>query len=292
MRLAHVSDLHLLDLHGVSYKRFLNRRMLGGLNLLLRRAREYRPEILETLVDDLIKEEVDHVAISGDLSNLALEPEFERVFHLLKLIGGWDRVSVVPGNHDYYTFHAADARKFEKYFYPFMFKRDFSDLDVDLYPYTKQIGDVLLIGINSATRTMPLMHYGTVGQRQLDLVEKVLARPEATGSMTVLLLHHTMHRRDMITESTAGLLGRDRLWEVADRHKVDLILHGHDHRGRLWKREHEGHSTQVVCCGSSTRLVEDPTLVARYRIITIEQGRIRRIDTKIYEPESRRFMFE
>jgi len=292
MRLAHVSDLHLLDLHGVSYKRFDNRRMFGGLNLLQRRAKEYRPEILETLDDDVIKEEVDHVAISGDLTNLALEPEYERVFHLLKLIRGSDRVSVVPGNHDYYTFRAAEARKFEKYFYPFMFQRDFSDLDVDLYPYTKQLDEITLIGLNSATRTMPLMHYGTLGQRQLDLVEKALARPGAEGRMTCLLLHHAMHRRDMLTETTAGLLGRDRLWELVDKYKVDLIMHGHDHRGRIWKRDETGHSTQVICCGSSTRLVEDPTLVARYRILTIEQGRIRRIDTKVYQPEGRRFLFE
>ena len=292
MRLAHISDLHLLDLHGVSLRRFMNRRLIGGLNLLVRRAREHRPKILETLVSDLIKEEFDHIVISGDLSNLALEPEFERVFHLVKLLGGWDKASVVPGNHDYYTWHAADTRKFEKYFYPFMFRREFSDLDVDVYPYTKVLGDLLLVGLNSATRTFPPFSYGTLGDRQLDLLERILSGPQAAAMITCLVLHHALHKRDLVTETTSGLLHRDRLLDLIDRFKVDLVLYGHDHRGRITKRAQEGHVSHLVCCGSSTRLVEDPALLARYRIVSIDQGRVRRIDTKVYDPVSRRFTLE
>lgn len=292
MRLAHISDLHLLDLTGVGFRRFMNRRLIGGINLLARRAREYRAEILETLVDDLLKEEVDHVAVSGDLSNLALEPEFERVFHLLRLLGGWDRVSVVPGNHDYYTFKAADSRKFEKYFFPFMFRREFSDLDVDVYPYRKRLGDVLLIGVNSATRTIPPGSYGTIGARQLELLDRILASPEAADAFTCLLLHHPLHHRDRLTEMTSGLLGRDALLGLIDKHRVDLVLHGHDHHARTYKREQSGHATTVICCGSSTRLVEDMQLVARYHIITIDSGRIRRVETRIFDANARRFFPE
>jgi 3',5'-cyclic AMP phosphodiesterase CpdA len=292
MRLAHVSDLHLLDLHGISPGRFFNRRAIGGANLLIRRAREYRPAILETLIDDLLKEEVDHVALSGDLSNLALETEFDRVFHLLKLLGGWNRVSVVPGNHDYYTWGAAETRRFEKVFYPFMFKRDFSDLDVDVYPYVKEIGELKLIGINSATRTIPPLSYGTLGEGQLERVEKILAAPDSSSHLTCLLCHHALHRRDLVTEMSSGLLHRDRLLALIDKYKVDLVLYGHDHRGREWRREQEGHSTLMVCCGSATRLVEEPELLARYRIITLEDGRVRRLETKVYDPSSRRFLWE
>jgi len=292
MRLAHISDLHLLDLHGVSFKRFLNRRAIGGLNLLLRRAKEHRPEILESLIEDLLEEEIDHLVVSGDLSNLALESEFERVFHLLKLVGGRDRVSVVPGNHDYYTWHAADTRKFEKYFYPFMFRREFSDLDVDVYPYTKEVGDVLLVGVNSATRTLPPFSYGTLGDRQLELVEQVLAGREAATRLTCVVLHHALHKRDRLTELTSGLLNREKLLDMVDRHRVDLVLYGHDHRGVIWKRQQGGHTTTMVCCGSSTRLVDDPDLVARYRIVTIDQRRVRRVDTRVYDASIRRFVGE
>lgn len=290
MRLAHISDLHLLDLHGVTYRRFLNRRALGGLNLLLRRAREYRPEIFESLVEDLIKEEVDHVVVSGDVSNLALESEFERGFHLLKLLGGREKVSVVPGNHDYYTWGAADTRRFEKFFFPFMFGTDFSDLDVDVFPYTKLLGDLLLVGVNSATRTIPPWSYGTLGKRQLELVERVLAGREASTRVTCIVLHHTLHKRDRFTEVTSGLVNREKLIELVDRYRVDLVLYGHDHRGVVWKRDQRGHTATMICCGSSTRLVDDPDLIARYRIITIDERRVRRIETKVYDPYARRFV--
>lgn len=292
MRLAHVSDLHILDLHGVSVERFLSRRVLGGINLLLRRAREHRPEILECLVQDLLAEEPDHIVVSGDLSNLALESEFDRVFQLLKLLGGYARLSVVPGNHDYYTFRAADTRRFEKWFHPFMFKGEFSDLDLDVYPYVKRLGDLMLVGINSAARTVPPLSYGTVGDRQLELLETVLGSPEAAESVVCLVMHHALHRRDLLHEATSGLLNRDRLLRVVQDHKVDLVLYGHDHEGRAWKKEKNGHTTHFVCCGSSTRLSEDPALVARYRVITIDQGRVRRVDTKVFDPQTRRFVLE
>jgi len=285
-----MSDLHILDLNGVRLKRFANRRAIGAVNVFLNRAAEYRGDILECLVEDLLKEEPDHIVVSGDVSNMALESEFERIFHLLKLLGGYDRISLVPGNHDYYTDRAAETRRFEKYFFPFMFKSDFSDLDVDIYPYTKRIGDVLLVGVNSATRTVPPFSYGSVGDRQLSLLEHALSSRAAESCLTVLVLHHAMHRRDVFTETTSGLIHRERLLSVIEKQRVDLVLYGHDHVGRVWKRESEGHTTHFVCCGSSTRLNDDPDLVAKYRIITVDQGRIRRIDTKVYDPTTRKFV--
>lgn len=292
MRLAHVSDLHILDLHGVSWKRFASRRVFGGANLLAHRAREHRPEILEILVEDLLKEEPDHIVVTGDLSNLALESEFERVFQLLKLLGGYSRLSVVPGNHDYYTARAADTRRFEKYFHPFMFKGDFSDLDVDVYPYKKIVGDMMLIGLNSATRTFPPLSYGTLSDRQLELLEEMLSSRERASLVTCLFMHHALHKRDYIKESTSGLLNRDRFLEMMDEHQVDLVLYGHDHTGQIWRREHKGRHTLYVCCGSSTRLTEDPTTLARYRMIHVDHGRIRKVDTRVFDPQSRRFMSE
>jgi 3',5'-cyclic AMP phosphodiesterase CpdA len=292
MRLAHISDLHILDLYGVDWRRFLNRRVLGGMNVLVNRAREFRPEILEIAVEDILREGVDHVVVSGDLSNLAFEPEFDRVFHLLSLLGGYERVSVVPGNHDYYTARAADTRRFEKVFYPFMFRGEFSDLDVDIYPYRKRIGELLLLGVNSATRTLVPFSYGTLGQRQLDLLDRTLESAERSNLLTCVVMHHCLHRRDLVAEMSSGLLNRDRFLELALRQRVDLVLYGHDHRGLVWKKEQDGHALTLCCCGSTTRLSEDPRLVAKYRIVTIEQRRVRKLETKVYDPATRRFAYE
>ena len=43
MRVAHFSDLHVLDLEGVSTSRFLNKRFTGWVNLRLKRQHKHRP---------------------------------------------------------------------------------------------------------------------------------------------------------------------------------------------------------------------------------------------------------
>lgn len=293
MRLAHISDLHLLDTTGMTVGRMATtRRIFGGVNLLLNRAKEYRPEVLEVLVDDLLREGVEHIVVSGDVSNLALESEFERVFHLLKLLGNGQRVSVVPGNHDYYTAGAALTRRFEKTFYPFMFPEGFSDMDLDLYPYQKDLGEVVLFGVCSAIRNTPLLSHGRVGERQLARLEQMLSRPALAGRLTCVVVHHALHARHALPELTSRMLDRDAVLDVLHRCKVDLVLYGHDHVGQAWQREQPGKKTQFVCCGSSTRVTDDPVTMAKYRIYTIDTGRIRKFETKIYDPSIRKYILQ
>jgi 3',5'-cyclic AMP phosphodiesterase CpdA len=61
VRLAHCSDLHLLSLTGAHVRDFLGKRWTGGVNLLLHRAKHYRAEVFEALVDDLNAQTVDQV---------------------------------------------------------------------------------------------------------------------------------------------------------------------------------------------------------------------------------------
>ncbi len=289
MRIAHISDLHILDLAGISAGRFANRRLIGGLNLALRRRGQYRTDILERLIEDILREDVDHVAITGDLSNLALESEFERVFHLVKLLGGYDRVSVVPGNHDYYTAGAIAARRFEKFFNGFMYQ-GYSDLKTVFYPYSKVLGDVLLVGLNSACHTTPPMSYGTISAKQLDATDKILSSSRFRNLRKVVLLHHTLHRQAWHTEATTRLVNRENLLRVLMRNRVDLALYGHDHHGKVWEVDEGGHRLHLINCGSSTRLGPQPHQRARYHLITIELERgVRRIETKVYDPDERRF---
>ena len=114
MRIAHLSDLHLLDLKGVHPRRFLNRRVTGMVNLLTKRRNAHSPQIFERLLEDILEQNVDHVVITGDVTNLALESEFERVAAYLRLLWDYQHVSLVPGNHDYYTGGARRAQRFGK----------------------------------------------------------------------------------------------------------------------------------------------------------------------------------
>ena len=83
MRIAHFSDLHVLALDGVSKRRFFNKRFTGWVNLRVKRAHKHRPGHVRAVAREIARAKVDHVVITGDLTNLALEQEFIAVRALL-----------------------------------------------------------------------------------------------------------------------------------------------------------------------------------------------------------------
>ena len=84
MRVAHFSDLHVLALEGVARSRFFNKRFTGWVNLRVKRSHKHRPGHLRAVAQEITRAKVDHVVITGDLTNLALEGEFEAVRALLE----------------------------------------------------------------------------------------------------------------------------------------------------------------------------------------------------------------
>jgi 3',5'-cyclic AMP phosphodiesterase CpdA len=85
--------------------RFFNKRFTGYLNLRYRRKAIHKPFAVEAAAREIRDTGIDHVVITGDVSNLALEVEFELVRTFLERDLGLrpDQVSMVPGNHDTYT---------------------------------------------------------------------------------------------------------------------------------------------------------------------------------------------
>ena len=102
-RLAHLSDLHIAPLPRVRPRDLMGKRLLGYLSWLQRRRRVHIREILDAMVRDLRAIEPDHVAITGDLVNIALPEEFRQAAAWLRELGRSDWVTVVPGNHDVYV---------------------------------------------------------------------------------------------------------------------------------------------------------------------------------------------
>src|SRR3954447_19814049 len=133
MRIAHFSDLHVLALDGVPPQRFLNKRFTGWVNLRVKRAHKHRPAHVRAIAREITRAKVDHVVITGDLTNLALEQEFEATKQLLEDDLQLDaaNVTVVPGNHDLYTRGALRARLFTTFFAHYMVS-DLPDLAAEI----------------------------------------------------------------------------------------------------------------------------------------------------------------
>src|SRR6185369_9195904 len=101
--LAHLSDPHLGPLPLARLRDLAGKRAFGYLNWTRNRHKFHRRDVLDALVSDMQAQAPDHIAITGDLVNLALEAEFAPSRAWLESVGAPDRVTVIPGNHDAYV---------------------------------------------------------------------------------------------------------------------------------------------------------------------------------------------
>src|SRR6185437_13894221 len=88
--LAHLSDPHLSPLPAARLRDLAGKRALGYLNWTRNRHKFHRRDVLDALVSDLQAQAPDHIAITGDLLNLALEAEFAPSRTWLESIGAPD----------------------------------------------------------------------------------------------------------------------------------------------------------------------------------------------------------
>ena len=145
MRIAHLSDLHVLRLDGVGPHRFLNKRITGYANIRLKRGHTHHARYVRAIAREIVRAGVDHVAITGDITNLALDEEFAAAREILEADLGLSpsQVSIVPGNHDLYTGGAMRGRRFTKYFAEYL-ESDVADAAAEgglgAFPFVKLRG--------------------------------------------------------------------------------------------------------------------------------------------------------
>lgn len=115
-RIAHLSDVHAWKLT-LNPARLMSKRAVGMAALMLGRARRFRLERFEQLVQKVESIRPDHVLITGDLTTTAMPEEFEHAAAVLgPLLHSAELATVIPGNHDRYTGASARGRHFERTF--------------------------------------------------------------------------------------------------------------------------------------------------------------------------------
>jgi 3',5'-cyclic AMP phosphodiesterase CpdA len=236
VRIAHISDLHVIALDGAVPFRLLNKRLTGYVNLKLVRSHMHQLRLAQAVAREVRRGGFDHVVITGDLTNLALEQEFERARTLLEedLGSSPDAVSIVPGNHDVYTHGAHRSRRFDHYLGRFA-SSDLPGLGgVTLpgaFPFVRLRGPVAIIGLCSALPRPPLVASGVLGAAQREALARILAHPEVQTRTPIILQHHPPH--NPASRSKTLLEG---LWDAPEERALlacltrGLMLHGHLHR--------------------------------------------------------------
>lgn len=232
-RIAHVSDLHVLSASGVEWRRMLfNKRITGHANLILRRGRVHRRDYLRAVMAAAAAQ-ADHVVVTGDITNLALESEYEAARALLDDMARAVEVTVVPGNHDIYLPSIHRERRFQHHFEPFV-RSDLPQFACDLpagpFPFVKLRGPAAIIGLSSAVPRPPFISAGYLGHEQLTALAQLLAHPEVARRMPVLLIHHPpVDARWAVVRLRDGLVDAAALRRTLGGLTRGLVLFGHTH---------------------------------------------------------------
>ena len=273
-RLAHVTDPHFRaprGLPGIRPGELWGKRAVGYLNLTVNRVRKHKMDLLEDMRVDLRAQAPDHLAVTGDLSTIALTSEWRSALSWLDLSGvAPDAISVIPGNHDAYVPAVLATREFERLFAPYQT----SDLDRDgeaaHYPFVQIREPLALVGVSSAVATGDLGAWGRIGEAQLARLEAILKAPELRGLTRVVLIHHppVLHKEG----EQRNLRDRAELAAVLARAGAELVLHGHDHADqRAELPGPDGRPIPIIGAGSAS-YAGGPERRARYSIYEFGEG--------------------
>ncbi len=264
--LAHLSDPHLGPLPQPAVRELASKRIVGYINWQRSRRYGHLRDALDAVTSDLHGTRPDHVAITGDLVNIALPAEFTHARRWLETLGPPADVSVVPGNHDAYVAGAGAHR--DLHWLPYMagdaqavpqhqpcqpphagepppypppqggegregappaMKGKRGETEERAFPYLRRRGPVALVGVSTAVPTRPFMATGRLGELQIARMAKMLGALRGEGLFRVVMIHHPpvpAAHHKCLIDAVAF---QRALVDVG----AELIIHGHDHAHSL-----------------------------------------------------------
>jgi len=289
MRIAHVSDLHALSPLGVEWRKILfNKRITALANLLLHRARVFRRDYLDAVLAAAARN-ADHVVVTGDLTNMSLESEYEEAHRMLQAVARTVEVTVVPGNHDVYLPHVQREGRFSRHFSAF-FISDLPELAVDVpagrFPCVRLRGPVAVIGLSSAVPRPPFVSSGHLGRKQLDALARILAHPDVACRTPIVLVHHDpMDSRFRLEQRRSGLTDARALRDALRNVARGLVVFGHVHVRKRSELVTAAGAVQVVSASAAGVDHPSDTVRAGYNLYEIDpEGRVVSQEAWVLDP--------
>lgn len=226
----------------MSLRELASKRITGYVNWQRNRRKLLFGDTLENVLAGVRDAAPDHVAITGDLVNLATRIEIEAARLWLETGFAPDKATLVPGNHDAYVPGALSRAKTA--WRPWLVS-DADDPEAALFPSYRRRGPVAIIGISSANATLPFAATGDFRRKQARAAGKLLDKARHDGLFRVVMIHHppvrgaaSWHKR---------LRGIGRFGKMLKQHGAELVLHGHTHLDTLYHLH--GHDGPVPVVG-------------------------------------------
>ena len=225
-RIAHLSDVHILDSRAGTQKA---RYRLATRFVSLGRGADPkdRTRKLARALASAKANGADHFVISGDLTEVGEESEFEHfaeVLHEAALPA--ESVTLVPGNHDAYTLPNAWRRALEG---PLA---RFAAGSAGKPGRVVDRGPVVFLPLDTSCFQTIAWSGGLFTKAMTEAVERRLVDPTFRHAAIVLVVHHPpFHPHALpLIRWIDGLRGGAEVLQLLSRHPRLQLLHGHLHR--------------------------------------------------------------
>jgi 3',5'-cyclic AMP phosphodiesterase CpdA len=230
--LAHLSDLHLGPLPKAQKRRdYLSKRAIGYWSWNLKRFGLHLPAIADQMAADIRSHQPDHVAVTGDLVNIALPGEFQNAARWLERFGSPGWITVVPGNHDAYV--PVPWEIGAGLWAPYMtgdLRMPGAPTGTHLatpFPFVRQRKNIAIVGVSSAEPQGYRHATGQLGSRQMDDLAATLGTLRERGFFRILLIHHPpLPGQSPVRKA---LIDATNLKSVIEAQGAELVLFGHNH---------------------------------------------------------------
>jgi Icc protein len=247
--IAHISDLHLNSFYNDSIFK-----------------------LSDYLLEYISAQKVDHLVITGDITDNASEKDLEIFRRMLNKYGflKGEKLSIIPGNHDIFggVQKAEDIFSFPEQcnsvnynksvsiflsYFPEAFDHCFYLSSKNFFPFAKKINNSLIVGLNSVSfyskLSNPFGSNGEIDAAQFGELFEILKNVDKDIENRVVLIHHHFNKLKSNSKSTFGsiwagiekqtmkLRGKRRLFNLFKEFKVDIVLHGHVHESKEYFRK-------------------------------------------------------
>jgi 3',5'-cyclic AMP phosphodiesterase CpdA len=264
--LAHLSDPHLPMPHARPVQ-LLNKRATGYYNWWRHRVHLHVPEALAGVVADIKAQKPDHIALTGDLVNVALPQEFRRAAEWLAAFDTPDRITVVPGNHDAYV-HIPWADGMGLWGAYIASDGESPASSVEVFPTLRRRDGIALIGLSTGVPRPPFLATGDLGDTQIARAERMLGETGGEGLYRIVLIHHPP-----LTDQSRWkhLADAGAFQAMIRRVGCEAILHGHNHRSEIARIAGPKGAVPVIGVTSASAARGSRYGRARYHLLHIER---------------------
>lgn len=221
-RIAHLSDLHLLEERHAA-RRGVDALRLAYLSFGRSTDAARRKRRAARALEEALRTDADHLVLTGDLTEDGVDAQFEVLAEVLAE-SGWapERVTLVPGNHDYYAEQGAWARALAG---PL---RAYAETSTGGRPLA--IGGAVLVPISTACYQPFTRSAGAIAREHLEAAERAARETRRSGRAVILAQHHPPRPHPFPPmQWIDGLAQHAEIMAVLREHDHVHLVHGHTH---------------------------------------------------------------